>query len=76
MVDTIEKDNTVSVDTDYNEMGVLEESVDLVDTERYNLDIIDDVTCTDGTYKPFNYGAGADIYVIDSGINYEHEDFG
>ena len=44
-------------------------------TDLYNLDIIDEVNCIDGTYYSFNYGLGADIYVIDTGINYDHEDF-
>ena len=44
-------------------------------TTRYNLDIIDEVIGTDGTYEPYNYGAGVDIYILDTGVNYDHEDF-
>ena len=42
---------------------------------RYNLDILDNVGCTDDYFTPFNYGLGADIYTVDSGINYDHVDF-
>ena len=45
------------------------------DTNRYNLDQFDEVSGTDGTFTPPNYGAGVDIYVVDTGINYDHEDF-
>ena len=45
------------------------------ETSRFNLDILDNVNCTDGTFKPENYGEGADIYIVDSGINYDHRDF-
>ena len=49
--------------------------VDFEYTNRYNLDIIDEIGSLDGTYEPFNYGKGADIYILDTGINYDHEDF-
>ena len=42
---------------------------------RYNLDIIDSEDCTDDYFIPFNYGLGLDIYVVSSGINYDHIDF-
>ena len=45
-------------------------------TDSYNLDIIDDPNCVDSTYQHFNYGYGVDIYVFDTGINHDNEDFG
>ena len=44
-------------------------------TGRYNLDIIDDVKCKDGTYNPFDFGKGVDIYIVDTGLDYKHLDF-
>ena len=42
---------------------------------RTNLDIIDNINCTDGTYNPGSNGTGVDVYILDTGINYDHEDF-
>ena len=72
IVDVIEKNQIVKIEKafDDSEISVSEY------TDLYNLDIIDDQNCVDGTYQPFNYGYGADIYILDSGINYDHEDFG
>ena len=42
---------------------------------RSNLDIIDNINCTDGTYNPGSIGTGVDIYILDTGIDYDHEDF-
>ena len=79
-MDIVEKDQIVSdesnIHSDDMSADDLEASEDLIDTDRYNLDIVDDVTCADGTYEPFNYGAGADIYVLSTGINYDHVEFG
>ncbi|KAI6646336.1 Cuticle-degrading serine protease isoform X2 [Oopsacas minuta] len=46
-------------------------------TDRYNLDIINKPTdgCRNNEYDPPNDGTGADIYIIDTGINYDHADF-
>ena len=81
MVDLVEKDQFVSIDQPIlGSNGVsndnLNRSLYNTSTSRYNLDIIDDVNCTDGTFSPFRYGYLADIYILDSGINYDHVDFG
>ena len=43
---------------------------------RYNLDVVDNTHCIDGHYTPISSGHGVDIYILDSGINYNHVDFG
>ena len=76
----MEKDQVFSIARNiYNSTNSIEgvkASSHLIDTTRYNLDIIDDKLCTDGTFEPFDYGWGADIYILDTGINFDHEDFG
>ncbi|KAI6649235.1 Proteinase T-like [Oopsacas minuta] len=49
----------------------------LDDTDRYNLDAIDEdcYECNDGTYKPKYTGKGVDVYILDTGIRYDHNDF-
>ena len=42
---------------------------------RYNLDIIDNKRCRDKWFTPRSYGKWVDIYIIDSGIKYNHRDF-
>ena len=42
---------------------------------RPNLDILDNINCIDGRYNPGSNGTGVDIYILDTGINYDHEDF-
>ena len=42
---------------------------------RYNLDIIDNKRCRDRWFTPRSYGKRVDIYIIDSGIKYNHRDF-
>ena len=75
----MEKDQVFSIARNiYNSTKSIEDvkaSSYYVDTTRYNLDIIDDKLCTDGTFKPFSYGWDADIYILDTGINFDHEDF-
>ena len=46
-------------------------------TDRYNLDIMNKPAkvCGNSTYNPPNDGTGADIYILDTGINYDHDDF-
>ena len=43
---------------------------------RFNLEIIDNSGCIDGHYTPVSTGKGVDVYIVDTGINYDHEDFG
>ena len=43
---------------------------------RNNLDILDNTGCIDGDFTPVSSGEGVDIYILDSGIKYDHEDFG
>ena len=67
-VKLIEKDQvmeTVEDEYRYNPM------MDSSGFHRYN----HNVDCTDDYFTPFNYGLGVDIYVVDSGINYDHIDF-
>ena len=42
---------------------------------RYNLDIIDNRHCRDNMHNPRSFGNGVDIYILDSGIRYNHNDF-
>ena len=46
-------------------------------TDRYNLDIMNKPVdgCRNDQYIPPNDGTGADIYILDTGINYAHDDF-
>ena len=46
-------------------------------TDRYNLDIMNKPThgCLNSQYDPPNDGTDADIYILDTGINYYHNDF-
>lgn len=42
----------------------------------WHLDRLDQVIPTlDHTYSPIGNGAGVDVYILDSGINYDHEEF-
>ena len=43
--------------------------------KRYNLDIIDNKQCRDDMFTPRSYGKRVEIYIIDSGIKYNHNDF-
>ena len=47
------------------------------DTDRYNLDAIDEPCsgCNDGQYIPQYSGKGVKIYVLDTGIRHDHSDF-
>ena len=81
MVDFVEKDQLVRIEKPvlgFNGVSIADLNRNLYNTStsRYNLDIIDDANCTDGTFSPFKYGWLADIYILDTGINYDHEDFG
>ena len=83
IVEVVEKDGVVVIEKNLYEskeffIDDLENSEFSTKTPLYNLDIIDEKEngCTDGTYQPFNYGKGADIYILDTGINYDHQDFG
>ncbi|XP_065906335.1 extracellular serine proteinase-like [Dysidea avara] len=45
-------------------------------TSQWHLDRIDQYDLPlDGQYSPINDGAGVDIYVFDTGIRYDHEEF-
>ena len=46
-------------------------------TDRYNLDIMNKPVdgCRNDQYNLPNDGTGADIYILDTGINYDHNDF-
>ena len=47
-------------------------------TDRYGLDVLDkpQYGCIDEHYDPPNDGGNVDIYILDTGINYNHIDFG
>lgn len=48
-----------------------------LETDRYNLDAIDEPCfgCNDGQYIPQYSGKGVKIYVLDTGIRNDHNDF-
>ena len=50
----------------------------LGETSRYNLDAIDESCgdCNNGRYEPEGNGEGVDIYILDTGIEYSHSEFG
>ena len=72
-VDIIEKNEDVFVGTTFNNSEQI--TVESLSTDRYNLDLIESKKCIRKAYAPFNYGLGADIYILDTGINYDHIDF-
>ena len=43
--------------------------------KRYNLDIIDNKRCRNNKFTPRSYGKWVEIYIIDTGIKYNHRDF-
>eukprot|EP00800_Vazella_pourtalesii_P014572 TRINITY_DN3729_c0_g1_i6.p1 TRINITY_DN3729_c0_g1~~TRINITY_DN3729_c0_g1_i6.p1 ORF type:complete len:271 (-),score=54.13 TRINITY_DN3729_c0_g1_i6:144-956(-) len=47
-------------------------------TSRYNLDAIDEGCgdCNNGRYEPEGNGEGVDIYILDTGIENRHREFG
>ena len=47
-------------------------------TDRYNLDIIDENCweCRNREYSPESTGRGVDVYILDTGIRYDHSEFG
>ncbi|KAI6649236.1 Proteinase T-like [Oopsacas minuta] len=47
-------------------------------TDRYNLDMIDQgcYECNNGRYEPEATGEGVDIYILDTGIRFDHSEFG
>ena len=71
----VEKDQVVSIAKSYDDPDEPIHEYGWSVLERPNLDIIDDVNCIDGTYNPGSNGTGADIYILDTGIDYDHEDF-
>ena len=78
IVEVVEEDQIMTLEEISDEQEVILDDSEIFPyrkTGRSNLDIIDDVNCTDGTYSPFDWGKGADIYIVDSGINYAHTDF-
>ena len=72
-VELIEKDQVIHPDKsiEQDDSPILED----FGTSRFNLDILDNVDCTDGYFEPENYGEGVNIYIVDSGINFDHRDF-
>ena len=46
-------------------------------TDRYNLDAIDEscYACNEGTYVPKYTGKNVDVYILDTGIRFDHHDF-
>ena len=81
-VSFVEKDKPVYMlpfSSNYNSSKWLEKPESDLEhsTDRYNLDIINKPArvCGDYTYSPPNDGTGVDIYILDTGINYEHDDF-
>ena len=79
IVEVVEEDQIMTLEEIRDEQEVIiDEDLEVspyLNAAFYNLDIIDDVKCTDGTYNPFDYGTGVDIYIVDTGIYYEHLDF-
>ena len=42
----------------------------------WHLDRLDQIhSCLDSSYQPIGTGKGVDVYVLDSGINYNHTEF-
>ena len=74
IVNIIEKNEKVFVGATFNDSEQIS-TVDSLSTNRYNLNLIESKECIEGKYAPFNYGMGADIYILDTGINYDHVDF-
>lgn len=64
--------NSIPTDTS----TLFSESNELFGTDRYNLDALNSERdqCGNGNYVPLNLGTGVDIYIMDSGINYDHQD--
>ena len=48
-----------------------------IETDRYGLDIMSKKKdqCRDNLFHPLNDGTGVDIYIMDTGIRYDHKDF-
>lgn len=45
-------------------------------TEEWHLDRLDQISSTlDNQFQPIGDGTGVDVYILDSGINYDHEEF-
>jgi hypothetical protein len=70
-----EPDGQVFVDDPEPDPSLIEEAASL----PWGLDRIDDVTGQDGSYDPpaanSNQGAGAHVYVADTGVRISHDDF-
>ena len=64
--------------TDGNNEAAFAISSSSSNTDRYNLDIIDEdcYKCRDGQYTPEATGQGADVYILDTGIRWDHSEFG
>ena len=74
-VDIIEKNQKVFVGDTFSDSEQIS-TAGYISTDRYNLDVVVSRNCAARIYAPFNYGVGADIYILDTGINYDHIDFG
>ena len=68
-----DRDYQVDEMEEYNTTDL--ESYRFSEKDRYNLDIIDNKRCIDGYFTPVSYGEGVDIYILDTGIKYDHKDF-
>ena len=83
--DTDESDYSDTDESEYDDSQDIDEmevynSTDLrartfSEKKRYNLDIIDNKQCRDDMFTPRSYGKRVEIYIIDTGIKYNHNDF-
>ena len=68
IVEVVEEDQIMTLEEMSDEQEVIfDDDSEVFPYENigfYNLDFIDDVNCTDGTYKPLDLGKGADISLL------------
>ena len=63
--------------TDGSENAAFSASSTAANTDRYNLDVLDAdcYQCRDGEYAPESTGLGVHVFVLDTGIRFDHSEF-